>query len=256
MAVIALGRWQGLRSLLGLVLTFAVIIWFLVPSVLGGRSPVAVALVAAGLILVVTMYLSHGASVKTTVAVVGTAVALVVTAALAVAFTWAASVSGVMDEDVRLLSALVGGVDVRGLLLAGIIIGGLGVLDDVTMTQSAAVFQVRRAATDPSPRQLYAAGMAVGRDHVAAAVNTLFLAYAGAALPLLLLFATNPAGLDRVVSLEVVAVEIVRTLVGSIGLVSAVPVTTALAALLAARLPAGVAGADDRGVHGPEDVHG
>jgi uncharacterized membrane protein len=234
-AVVALGRWQGLRALIGLVITFGVIVAFLVPSILGGESPVAVALVAAGLILLATMYLSHGFNAKTTVAIVGTAVALIVTAVLAVGFTWATSITGVMDEDVRLLSALIGGIDVRGLLLAGIIIGGLGVLDDVTMTQSATVFQVHRAAAAPTFSQLFRAGMSVGRDHVAAAVNTLFLAYAGAALPLLLLFATHPAQLGRVLSLEVVTVEIVRTFVGSIGLISAVPVTTALAAALAGR---------------------
>lgn len=234
-AVVALGRWQGLRALLGLVVTFGIIVGFLVPAILGGRDPVAVALVAAALVLLATMYLSHGLNAKTTVAIVGTAVALVITAGLAVAFTWASSVTGVMDEDVRLLSALIGGVDVRGLLLAGIIIGGLGVLDDVTMTQSATVFQVHRASAAPTFGGLFRAGMSVGRDHLAAAVNTLFLAYAGAALPLLLLFATNPAQLGRILSLEVVTIEIVRTFVGSIGLVSAVPVTTALAALLALR---------------------
>jgi uncharacterized membrane protein len=238
-AVVVLGRWQGVRALIGLVVTFAVIIGFLVPAVLAGRDPIAVALVGASLILLSTLYLAHGFSAKTTVAIIGTAVALGVTALLAVAFTYATSLTGLVDEDLRFLATVLGGeIDLRGLLLAGIIIGGLGVLDDVTMSQSATVFQVRRAAGPLRFPALFRSGMAVGRDHVAATVNTLFLAYAGAALPLLLLFATAPGSLGPVLSLEIVAIEVIRTLVGSIGLISAVPVTTALAAVLANADPA------------------
>lgn len=247
--VLALGRWQGLRALTGLAVTGAVIVFFLVPSVLAGRDPVAVALVGAGLILLATMYLAHGISPKTTVAIVGTAVALGITALLAVLFTWATSVTGVMDHDARILTATAGGLNIRGLLLAGIIIGGLGVLDDVTMIQSATVFQVRRATRQPRIGQLFTAGMAVGRDHVAATVNTLFLAYVGAALPLILLFSIYPATVSEVLSLEIVTVELVRTFVGSIGLISAVPVTTALAAAMAYRDP------DALGEEEPAHVH-
>jgi uncharacterized membrane protein len=245
LCVIALGRWQGVRALLGLAVTVVVIVFFLVPSVLAGRPPVAVALVGAGLILLATMYLAHGYSAKTTVAIVGTAAALLVTALLAEVFTWATSVTGVMDHDTRLLSFTVGDINIRGLLLAGIIIGGLGVLDDVTMIQSSTVFQVRRASRQPRLRDLFSAGMAVGRDHVAATVNTLFLAYVGAALPLILLFSTYPAAFTEVLSLEIVAVEVVRTFVGSIGLIAAVPVTTALAAAMAIRDPDAISAEPD-----------
>ena len=246
LAVVGLGRFQGVRALLGLGLSFLVIIGFIVPAILDGSSPVAVALFGALVVMIVTLYLSHGANAKTSAAVVGTAGALLLTVALAAAFVAATSLTGFTDEEARLANFEVGGLSLRGLLLAGIIIGGLGVLDDVTMSQSATVFALRRADPRLGFAGLFRAGLSVGRDHVAATVNTLFLAYAGAALPLLILFTTGVDPLGTVVTSEIVAVEVVRTLVGSIGLVAAVPLTTALAAAVALETdPADVADAPD-----------
>jgi uncharacterized membrane protein len=214
-------------------LTFLVIVGFIVPAILGGRSPLTVALVGAVAIMIITLYLSHGYSPKTTAAVVGTAGALAITGLLAVIFVAAAQLTGFTSEEARLANLEVGGLSLRGLLLAGIIIGGLGVLDDVTMSQSSTVFELRRANPAAGFGDLLRGGLNVGRDHIAATVNTLFLAYAGAALPLLILFVVGIDPLPTVLTSEIVAVEIVRTLVGSIGLIAAVPLTTALAAAMA-----------------------
>ena len=231
-AVLWFGRLQGLRALVGLALTFFVIVGFMIPALLEGRSPLVVAVVGSVVIMIVTLYLSHGFSAKTTAAVVGTSLALVLTGVLAVAFASAANITGFASEEARMASVRVAGLSLRGLLLAGIVIGGLGVLDDVTMSQSSIVFQLRRANPAAKFRELTSGALAVGRDHIAATVNTLFLAYAGASLPLLILFAGSPDGLGAVVTSETVAVEILRTLVGSVGLIAAVPFTTALSAVL------------------------
>ena len=232
-AVIAFGRGQGGRALLGLALTFLLIVGFIIPAVLDGRAPLTVAIVGSVLIMIVTLYLSHGLSAKTTAAVVGTSLALLVTGLLAVLFVSATHLTGFSSEEARLANVEVGGLSLRGLLLAGIIIGGLGVLDDVTMSQSSTVFQLRRANAALGFGELFRGALNVGRDHIAATVNTLFLAYAGASLPLLILFAGSPDPFGTVLTSETVAVEIVRTLVGSIGLIAAVPITTALASALA-----------------------
>lgn len=232
-AVLVFGRWQGLRALLGLTITLGVVVAYVVPALLAGRDPVAVALSAAVVIMVITLYLTHGVQAKTTAAVLGTLLALALTVGLSWAFIEFASLTGMADEEARLASVSVGGLSLRGLLLAGIIIGALGVLDDVTMAQSSTVFELRRADPDTDFGGLFGGAMAVGRDHVAATINTLFLAYAGASLPLLILFSSSPDPLPVIASSEVVAVEIVRTLVGSIGLMVSVPLTTALAAWLA-----------------------
>lgn len=234
-SVLAFGRWQGLRALVGLGITLAVIVLFVVPAVLGGRDPILVALSASVLIMVVTLYLTHGVRPKTTAAVVGTLGALAVTVGLSWVFIQFASLTGLASEEARMASVQVGGLSLRGLLLAGIIIGALGVLDDVTMAQSSTVFEFRAADPRAGSPELFSRAMTVGRDHVAATINTLFLAYAGASLPLLILFSGSPDPLSVIVSSEVVAVEIVRTLVGSIGLMASVPLTTMLAAWLASR---------------------
>ncbi len=238
-AVVGFGRWQGIRSLIGLVGSFVVIVGFIVPAILDGRSPVAVALVGSLAIMIVSLYLSHGLARKSTAAVVGTALALGLTGALAVVFVRAASLTGLASEEALNANFQVGGLSLRGLLLAGIIIGGLGVLDDVTMSQASLVFALRRANPAAPLSSLIGASLTVGRDHIAATVNTLFLAYAGASLPLLILFATSGDPLGSVATSEVVAVEIIRTLCGSVGLIAAVPLTTVLAALLAGDEPAG-----------------
>ena len=240
LAVLAFGRWQGLRSLIGLGVSFAVIVGFVIPAILRGSSPVPVALVGAMAIMLASLYLSHGIGRKTTAAVVGTGLALILTAALTAGFVAATSLTGLASDDALNASFQAGGLSLRGLLLAGIIIGGLGVLDDVTMSQASLVFELRRADPTASFGKLVAGALMVGRDHIAATVNTLFLAYAGASLPLLVLFTTGGNALSTVATAEAVAVEIVRTLCGSIGLITAVPLTTLLAADLTSQgAPAG-----------------
>ena len=254
LAVIAFGRWQGVRSLVGLVLSFAVIVGFVIPAILRGRSPVPVALVGAMAIMLASLYLSHGIGRKSTAAVVGTALALGLTAALTAAFVEVASLTGLASENALNASFQVGGLSLRGLLLAGIIIGGLGVLDDVTVSQASLVFELRRADPTAGFRELVGGALAVGRDHVAATVNTLFLAYAGASLPLLVLFVSGGEALGTVATAEAVAVEVVRTLCGSVGLIAAVPLTTLLAASLAledAAAPAGGGLDGGRGSYSP-----
>lgn len=232
LAVLALGRWQGMRALLGLGITGVVVVAFLFPSVLDGNSPIAVALVAAVVIALVALYVTHGVTERTTVALLGTFSALGVTAVLAWVFSAAADFTGFGSEDAFYLQVASSAVDIKGLILAGIIIGSLGVLDDVTVTQVSAVWQLHQANPTMGRVELYRAAVVIGRDHIASTVNTLVLAYAGASLPLLLIYTQAGRALTDVVAGELVAVEVVRTLVGSIGLVTAVPVTTGLAALV------------------------
>lgn len=234
-AVLVLGRWRGLAALAALVLSFAVLLTFVLPAILAGRDPLAVAVVGACLIMFAILYLTHGFSARTSTAVLGTLLSLALIGALGTLFSVAAKLTGLDDQTSNLIAALGGGIDARGLLLAGIVIGALGVLDDVTVTQTSAVWELRRANPDLGAPALFAAAMRIGRDHVSSAVNTLVLAYAGASLPLLLIFSLSGRGLGDVVTSQEVATEIVRTLVGSIGLVASVPITTALAAVVASR---------------------
>ncbi len=231
-AVVALGRFQGVRALLGLVVSGVVLVAYVFPALLDGRPPLAVALVAAALIATSALYLAHGVDDTTTVALLGTLGALTLTGILGVVFTGAAQITGLASEDQVYLLVSAEGVDVRGLVLAGIVLGSLGVLDDVTVTQVSAVARLREANPGYGITQLYAAGVRIGRDHIASTVNTLVLAYAGAALPLLLFYSQIGIGLSESVTSEVVATEVIRTLVGSIGLVAAVPITTVLAAVV------------------------
>ena len=231
-AVIALGRWQGLRALVALGLTLGVLAVFVLPAIAVGSPPVAVALVAAGLVVGIVLPLTHGWSARTATAALGTLASLALIGVLAVVFAGTTRLTGVGEQPGELAAVLGPGLDLRGLLLAGVVIGALGVLDDVTVTQTSAVWELHRANPAAGLRDLYGSAMRVGRDHVASAVNTLVLAYAGAALPLLLLFALADRGLSDVLGAEDVAQEVLRTLVGSIGLVASVPVTTLLAAVV------------------------
>jgi len=234
-AVLALGRWRGLAALAALGLSFVVLLFFVVPAILAGRDPLAVAVVGSCLIMFAVLYLTHGPSARTSTAVLGTLLSLALIGALGAGFSAAARLTGLDDQTSNLIATLGTGVDARGLLLAGVVIGALGVLDDVTVTQTSAVWELRYANPALGARGLFTSAMRIGRDHVASAVNTLVLAYAGAALPLLLLFSVSGRGFGEVVTSQDVATEIVRTLVGSIGLVASVPITTALAAAVAAR---------------------
>lgn len=231
-AVLALGRFQGLRALIALGVTGVVMVGFMFPSIIDGHDPTAVALVGAAVIAIVALYLTHGVTEKITVALLGTFAALGLTAALAALFSNLAHFTGFSSEDAFYLTIASANVDVKGLVLAGIIIGSLGVLDDVTVTQVSAVWQLHEANPAYDARRLYRSAVVIGRDHIASTVNTLVLAYAGASLPLLLIFTQGGRSLGTVAEGELVGVEIVRTLVGSIGLVAAVPLTTALAAFV------------------------
>jgi uncharacterized membrane protein len=234
-AVLVLGRWRGLASLVALGIGFVVLLEFVLPAILSGRSPLAVAVVGAGVIMFAVLYLTHGLSARTSTAVLGTLVSLALIGVLGAAFSAAARLTGLDDQTNALITSLGTGVDARGLLLAGMVIGALGVLDDVTVTQTSAVWELHAANPRLGAPGLFRAAMRIGRDHVASAVNTLVLAYAGAALPLLLVFRLSGRSLVDVATSQDVAMEIVRTLVGSIGLVASVPVTTAVAALVASR---------------------
>jgi uncharacterized membrane protein len=203
---------------------------FLVPAILQGRNPLAVALVGAFFVMLATLYLCHGFNRKTTTALVATATALCLTALLGLAFAELGELTGLSSEETQLVQASVAGLNLRGLVLAGLVIGALGVLDDVTVSQAATVFALHHADPTQGWRALFRSGMGVGRDHIASVVNTLVLAYAGASVPLLILFATGGLPFTEIVNAEYVAQEVVKTLVGSIGLVAAVPLTTALAA--------------------------
>ncbi|MEV4705423.1 YibE/F family protein [Actinoplanes sp. NPDC049316] len=235
LAVIAFGRWRGLTALAGLAVTFAVLLMFIVPAILDGRSPILVAIVGAAAIMLTVLYLTHGFNPTTSIAVAGTLVSLVITAALSAAATAATHLSGVADETSNFLTITQGDVNMRGLLLAGIVIGSLGVLDDVTVTQSATVSELARANPMYGFRQLYGAATRIGRAHIASVINTIVLAYAGASLPLMLLFAAGNTPARELLTGELIAQELVRSAVGTIGLIAAVPITTALAAIVAAR---------------------
>ncbi len=235
--VLVIGRATGAWSLLGLAASLLIIARFIVPGILSGHSPLLIAEAGAVSIMVTTLYLSHGVSWKTTAALGGTTVALALTALLAVLVITAARITGVASEDAATLQVLSSGhIEAGGLLLGGIIIGTLGVLDDVTVAQSAAVFELRAADPRFGPAELYRRAMNVGRDHIASTVNTLVLAYVGASLPLVMLLAIQGEPLAIQLNREFVAIEVVRTLVASIGLIAAVPVTTALAAFAASRM--------------------
>ncbi|WP_434592305.1 YibE/F family protein [Streptomyces sp. A5-4] len=232
LAVIVVGRMKGLMALIALAVSFAILTLFILPAILQGSNPLVVAVVGASAIMLIALYACHGLTARTSVAVVGTLISLLLIGLLGSLFIGWAFLSGNTDDNTGLIHGLYPDIDMSGLLLAGVIIGSLGVLDDVTVTQTSAVWELHQADPKMGPRALYRAGIRIGRDHIASVVNTLVLAYAGAALPLLLLFSIAQSSVGTVANSELVAAEIVRTLVGSIGLVASVPVTTALAALV------------------------
>ena len=232
LAVLVFARLGGLRALVGLGASLGVVAVFLLPALLRDRPPLAVALTATVVIAFVALYLAHGVSWPTTVALAGTLLSVVVVGALGAVFVHLAAFTGLPDQAAQVLRVSAEAVDLRGLLVAGMVIGALGVLDDVTVTQVAAVEELRTADPYLGRRKLYQAALRIGRDHVASTVNTLVLAYVGASLPLMLLFVEGNRSLTLVATSEVVAIEIVRMLVGSIGIVLAVPVTTALATVV------------------------
>ncbi|MCT9141043.1 YibE/F family protein [Streptomyces violarus] len=232
LAVVVVGRMRGVMALVALAISFLVLTFFILPAILQGSNPLIVAVVGSSAIMLIALYMCHGLSARTSVAVLGTLISLLLIGFLGSVFIDWAALTGNTDDNTGLIHGLYPTIDMSGLLLAGVIIGSLGVLDDVTVTQTSAVWELHEANPSMGWRGLYRAGIRIGRDHIASVVNTLVLAYAGAALPLLLLFSIAQSGVGTVANSELVAEEIVRTLVGSIGLVASVPVTTVLAALV------------------------
>jgi uncharacterized membrane protein len=252
-AVLALGRWRGVGAIAGLAASLGTIVWFALPSIADGNNAVAVALVTAGIVAILALYLAHGTGPATDVALLSTFASLGITGLLAWVFVRATHLTGFSEDASFVVSALGTDIDPRGLLLAGIVIGSLGVLDDVTVTQVSAVWELHGTRPDQTRRQLFDRALVIGRDHISSTVNTLFLAYAGATLPLLLLFSSIGEPVGSVSTREIVATEIVRALVGSIGLIASVPISTWLAAsVVMSSAGAGVArpGASDVVVDG------
>jgi uncharacterized membrane protein len=243
-------RLRGALSLVGLAGSLGVVLVFVVPAILDGKPPLAVAVVGSLAVALITIPLAHGGGAKSIAALLGTASSLLLTALLASVFTEAAHLTGFSSEEAGYLQLAGADVSLDGLLLAGMVIAALGVLDDVTVSQASTVMALRRANPALGMRELFTRAMRVGRDHVSATVNTLVLAYVGASLPVLLIFSSAELGLGEALELELVASEVVATLVGSIGLIAAVPVTTALAAGLALGEPAErLAGAEHGHAH-------
>lgn len=232
--IVAFGGRAGLRSLVALVVSVLMILYVLMPAVVSEHSPLGWGVAIAIVLLALVMGLTHGLRPKTYAAFLGTSIAVLITGSLAYIVTHMAAFSGIGSEEAFFLSVASQSIDMTSLLLTGIIIGMLGVLDDVAITQAAVVMELKKAGVKGA-KNLYSRAMVVGREHVGALINTLVLAYAGASLPLFLLLATYEEPFGALVSIELVAVEIVRALVGSIGLVLAVPLTTFLATRFNAR---------------------
>jgi uncharacterized membrane protein len=235
--VLLVGGWRGVRALVSLMLTIGVVVKIVLPLLLAGWTPVPVAVATASGVGIVTLLLTEGLRRSTLAAAIGTLAALALTAGLAAVVTLAAQFTALMgSEDAAYLQGIVGSsIDLNGLFLAAVIFGALAVLDDVTITQAVAVAELAEADPAASPATLVGRAMNVGRAHISATLNTLVLAYVAASLPLLLLFAAGGQEPSIIASTEVVAVEIVRALVGSMGIVAAVPLTTLVAAALVGR---------------------
>jgi len=231
--IVAVARWRGLLALVGIVVAFLVLVVFLLPALRDGAPAIPVALVASAAILYAVIYLAHGVSLRTSAALLGTLTSLLLAAGLSWAAIELAHLTGLSDEQSATVSAYLGSVSISGLLLAGFIIGSLGVLNDVTVTQASTVFELAHLGGETSRRAIFLGAIRVGRDHIASTVYTLVLAYAGSSLPLLLLFSVANRSLSDVLTSESVAIEIARSAVGGIALALSVPLTTAIAAALA-----------------------
>ena len=230
--VIAVARWRGLRALIGLVGAYVVLVSFMLPGLVEGKPPLLLALVGSTVIMIGVLYFAHGFSARTSTALLGTMFGLVITALLAAWATDAANLAGVGSHDAATLTNMSDNISISGIILCGLIISGLGVLNDVTITQSSAVWELWELAPETSARQLFASAMRIGRDHIASTVYTIAFAYAGAALPVLILVMLYERPLGDALTSAELSEEVIRTLVGSVGLVLAVPVTTLIAVLV------------------------
>ena len=235
-AIILISRWKGVRALLSTVFSLYIIIGYIIPHILVGEDPLRVSIIGSIILLGVTLYFTYGWTLKTHAAVISMVIVLLLTGALSALFVVFTKLNGTGDENVMFLMQLMETpINLRGLLLGGMIIGALGVLDDLVTTQASAVFELHHANPNFRFRDLYNSAMRIGQDHVAATVNTLVLAYAGASLPMLLMFSLAKGDYAYLVNFSFIAEEIVRTLVGSLGLIAAVPLTTAIAIFFATR---------------------
>lgn len=235
--VVVVSRSHGLLSLIGLIVSLGTILLFILPALLTGGPPLLVALVGCTAVMLATLFITHGVGAKSIAAVLGTLCTLLFILGMMSLFIHLTHLTGVTSDATQFLLSGYPDLSLSGILLAGAIIGALGVLDDVTVSQASTVLALRRNAPHLSSQDLFREAMRVGRDHVAATINTLVLAYVGAALPLLLLFYGNGNAFSTIVFSEIIAQEIVITLVGSLGLILAVPATTMVAAYLAQHLP-------------------
>lgn len=247
---IVFGGWKGFTSTLGLGISLIIIVSFIIPQIVAGRSPVWVSLVGGLFIMLFSLYLAHGFNKRTSVALAGTMITLFLAAGLSMLVVSFTKLFGMgSEESLSLLMGPLQNINLRGLYLGGIIIGALGVLDDITTAQSATVQEIHRADPTLSTSELYKRGSSVGREHIASLVNTLALAYVGASLPIMLIFTRTDFPLWVTFNSEFLVEEIMRTLVGSIALILAVPITTYLAAVVFGKEPArpGEAGAMHHG---------
>ncbi|WP_280233889.1 YibE/F family protein [Nocardia cyriacigeorgica] len=231
--IIVVARWRGLRALLGLGFAFGVLVVFMLPALLDGKPAIPVALVAGSLILYAVLYLAHGVNLRTSSALLGTLTSMLLAAVLSWLTIGVTDLTGLSEEQNTNVATYLEHVSITGLLLAGFIIGSLGVLNDVTITQASAAFELAALDEGASRREIFAAAMRVGRDHIASTVYTLVLAYAGGALPLLLLFSVAGRSIQDVLVGDAVAIEIARSAVGGIALALSVPLTTGIAVMLA-----------------------
>ena len=230
LAILIISRWKGLRSLVSMAFSLTVIVGYIIPHILVGEDPLLVSIIGSAILLAVTLYLTYGWTVKTHAAVLGMLAALLLTGLLSTFFVTLARLNGTGDENAMFLMQFMQmGINLRGLLLGGMIIGALGVMDDLVTTQASAVVELHEANPSLSLRELFRSAMRIGQDHVAATVNTLVLAYIGASLPLFLMFSFARGNYANLINYSFIAEEIVRTLVGSLGLIAAVPMTTAIA---------------------------
>ena len=230
--VIAVARWRGLRALIGLVGAYVVLVSFMLPGLVEGKPPLLLALVGSTVIMIGVLYFAHGFSARTSTALLGTMFGLAITALLAAWATDAANLAGVGSHDAATLTNISDNISISGIILCGLIISGLGVLNDVTITQSSAVWELWELAPETSARQLFTSAMRIGRDHIASTVYTIAFAYAGAALPVLILVMLYERPLGDALTSAELSEEVIRTLVGSVGLVLAIPVTTLIAVLV------------------------
>ena len=233
---ILISGWKGVRSLFAIGFSLLIIVFYIIPQILSGKDPVWVSITGAFVFLAVSQFLVYGWNLKTHAAVIGIFVSLILTGFLSGYFVDFTRLTGYGDENALFLSQMsVQTINIKGLLLAGMLIGALGVLDDLVISQASAVFELYAANSTVGFSFLFKRAMNIGKDHAAATVNTLVLAYAGASLPMLLLFTLSNQDPAMLINISFIAEEIVRTLVGSIGLFISIPITTALAALLATR---------------------